>query len=234
MVERSRLWRGDVHRNGIRRSFGGRSSVADASAAIVLRDCARLRLVQLDCLVVMLWWKLLQEGRFRWRPRRSRFRISATCGSFADSEALALRGMRRVGFTCYVVTAAQVLLRTPGVREWLHEHAAVCAGQCAVCSLADTSGQMVSGFGPVRNRVQPFFAVQRARVGAYFGDARQHDVVGFVEAFLARARDCDRAAGRYDTWGHVQLSDSPVATHADRLFTSVTPERGWVPPALER
>ena len=146
-------------------------------------------------------------------------------GSFADSEALALRGMRRVGFTCYVVTAAQVLLRTPGVREWLHEHAAVCAGQCAVCSLADTSGQMVSGFGPVRNRVQPFFAVQRARVGAYFGDARQHDVVEFVEAFLARARDCDRAAGRYDTWGHVQLSDSPVATHADRLFGFVREER---------
>ena len=60
-------------------------------------------------------------------------------GGFATSEVLPLRGMRRVGNTCYVLTTAQVLLRTPGMREWLIKHGEDgCPREqtsCVLCSL---------------------------------------------------------------------------------------------------
>ena len=150
-------------------------------------------------------------------------------GGFATSEVLPLRGMRRVGNTCYVLTTAQVLLRTPGMREWLIKHGEDgCPREqtsCVLCSLFMTLGQMESGFGMRGRRVQPSLALQRSRVGAVFAGDEQHDVCEFLQAFLDQAATGEVEDGRYGMWRDVRMVGPPVACHVDRIFGFVVEER---------
>ena len=151
-------------------------------------------------------------------------------GGFSTTEALPLRGMPRKGNTCYVLSVAQVLLRTPGVQEWMAVHALSCGrseSTCAVCALHTTLGQMHSGFGTKRSPVEPKLAEvgERRYVGEEFGTAGQQDAVLFLLQFLDRARGVELEALRFGTWGFVQLPGMAVATHVDRLFGFVREER---------
>ena len=138
--------------------------------------------------------------------------------------------MWRVGNTCYVLSTAQVLLRTPGVRDWIIEHAAHCDrgdASCIGCALNTTLGQMVSGFGRGRARQQAVVAQGSVRqyVGEEFGSGEQQDVCEYLERMLDKAREVELQGGRWSAWGNVQLVDMQAATHVDQLFGFVREDR---------
>lgn len=112
-------------------------------------------------------------------------------GAFSAAEAVPLRGLRR-GSTnmCYVICAAQVMIRTPGMLEWLQKHNEDgCPHErtsCVLCGLFLTWTQVFAGCS--RGAEFPRLADRRHHVADVFANNEQQDAVAFIEGFLDKVR----------------------------------------------
>ncbi len=141
-----------------------------------------------------------------------------------------LAGLRRPGNSCYVVCAAQALLRVPAVAVWLQWHARQCgaggddearAKNCAACCLWRSRRSLgASMTAPAADLIR-----YRELVDARFADGRHHDVVEFVAGLLQRMRAGEAAAGRSAPWPRGVVSATSACTHVDRLFAHLREAR---------
>ena len=158
-------------------------------------------------------------------------------GVFSAAEAVPLRGLRR-GSTnlCYVISSAQVMMRTPGMFEWLQKHNEDgCPHErtsCVLCGLFLTWTQIFAGWS--RGAEYPRLAERRHHVADVFANNEQQDAAAFIEGFLDKVRQSEIAAGRCARWGHVRLTGPRVATHVDRLYGFVLEERRRCTGACQR
>ena len=108
-------------------------------------------------------------------------------GAFSATEAVPLRGLRRSATNmCYVICAAQVMMRTPGMLEWLQKHSEDgCPHEdtsCVLCGLCLTWTQVFAG--AARGAEFPILAKRRRYVAGVFASGLQQDVGEFIEFFL--------------------------------------------------
>ena len=149
---------------------------------------------------------------------------------FGLAESVPLRGLVRRGNTCYVLAVAQVLLRTPGMHEWIRKHREKdrcdrATTTCVLCSLGKTLQSVACPARLGRDRAQPALVLERRRVDARFDSGAQQCAFEFTEALLNKLRVGEVSAMRCGPWPDVSLPDMPVATHVDRLFGFVREER---------
>ena len=150
-------------------------------------------------------------------------------GAWESAWRLPRVGMANLGNTCYVASVAQVLLRTPGVLDWVQAHGigggcARARGRlgCVVCALQGTLRQMQDTAGK-RACMRPAIAVRRAWVHEQYSDRAQHDAGDFLAFLLQQASVVEEEAGRWAFWspGAMQTAGTSLATHVNRLFSFV-------------
>ena len=161
--------------------------------------------------------------------------VSVPCGfvsmdGFHQAESVPLRGLIRKRNTCYVLAVPQVLMRTPGMHEWIlkhreHDRCNRATTTCVLCSLGKTLEGVArpARFGNVR--APPAIASERRRVSSQFDNGEQQCAFEFTESLLMQLRRGELQAMRCGAWHDVRLTDLPVATHVDRLFGFVREER---------
>lgn len=157
-------------------------------------------------------------------------RGSVSMDGFVQAESVPLRGLFRKGNTCYVLAVAQVLMRTPGMHEWILKHREKdrcnrATTTCVLCSLGKTLEGVVRPGRFGISRVPPAIANDRRRVGEQFAGKEQQCAFEFTEALLSQLRRGELHAMRSGPWHDVRLPDLPAATHVDRLFGFVREER---------
>ena len=104
-------------------------------------------------------------------------RGSVSMDGFVQAESVPLRGLFRKGNTCYVLAVAQVLMRTPGMHEWILKHREKdrcnrATTTCVLCSLGKTLEGVVRPGRFGISRVPPAIANDRRRVGEQFAGKR--------------------------------------------------------------
>ena len=111
-------------------------------------------------------------------------------GSWETTVDVPLRGLRRFGNTCYVLSVSQVLMRVPAMRAWVEKHRAQgCGGahtSCVVCGVGLTLEQLPDPLGGAR---RPEVAQRRRYVNRAFAGDGQQGAVEFLEGLLASARE---------------------------------------------
>ena len=153
-------------------------------------------------------------------------------GSRRSAEEIARAGFTNVGNACYVHAPMQMLLRTPGVVEWVRWHGShPCtlrdAGhreRCVGCLMYRTVEQMDRSRGVKIAGPAPL-AVGRRFVGEDFNNVLQWDAQEFALALMNKAiqQECD--AGRECAWNAGLMHGDCRATHLDRLLSFVVEQR---------